>query len=224
MKHRNDIRLVGIMQVDRRRHLYVLGKTGVGKTSLLQNLITHDIQQGRGVCVIDPHGDLAERITCSIPTGRTNDVIVFDPSDSDFSLSFNPLACPRPGRECDVASGVVTTFKKLYDSWGPRLEDTLRNAAYVTAENGGTLLTLMRLLTDEVYRAKLVANTRNDVARDFWLREFSGWNDRYRTEAVAAIQNKVRPFLLNEKIRAIVSQSRSCSSRVSSSLSAQTTY
>ncbi len=206
VQHKQDQRSFGILEDDRRRHLYLVGKTGMGKTNLLENLIRQDIEAGRGVALIDPHGDLFERILESIPPRRTNDVIVLDPADATHALSFNPLACPDPERRDQVASGVVSAFKKLYDSWGPRLEDTLRNATYVAIEQRGTLQTIMRILADEAFRVRATARIEDQVARDFWQLEFANWNDRYRTEAVAAIQNKLRPLIMNRGVRAIVGQ------------------
>lgn len=206
VKFRGDRRTFGIGQEDRRRHLYVVGKTGMGKTTLLYNQIAADIAGGRGLALIDPHGDLADALLGTIPTHRTNDVIAFDAADAEFAVSFNPLACSDPAHVDRVSSGVVSAFKKLYDSWGPRLEDTLRNAVFAMVEQNGNLLSLLRLLSDEAFRTRTVAAVQDEVVRAFWLNEFAHWNDRYRTEAVAAIQNKIRPFLTNRLLRAIVAQ------------------
>jgi len=205
-RFRSDERLIGLSQEDRRRHLYIVGKTGMGKTTLLENLIVADLAAGRGVCLVDPHGDLATSISNKTPKHRTNDVIVFDAADREFAISFNPLACRDPALIDQVTSGIVSAMKKLYDSWGPRLEDTLRNAVFVTVEQGGTMLSLLRLLAEPAYRAQVVPKIEDDVVRSFWLHEFASWDDRYRTEAVAAIQNKIRPFLTSRTMRAIVSQ------------------
>ncbi len=206
IRFRDDRRTFGIGHEDRRRHLYIVGKTGMGKTTLLQNQIHADIEAGRGVCLIDPHGDLAVSILRLMPTHRTNDVILFDAGDREFAVSFNPLACRDDGLIDQVTSGVVSAFKKLNDSWGPRLEDTLRNAVFAIVEQGGTMLELMRLLAERNFRDVTVPKIRDDVVRSFWMHEFAAWDDRYRTEAVAAIQNKIRPFLTNRTMRAIVSQ------------------
>lgn len=206
IQFRDDRRVIGISQEDRRRHLYIVGKTGMGKTTLLQNQIHADIEAGRGVCLIDPHGDLATNIVRMMPTHRTNDVILFDAGDREFAVSFNPLACRDPAMIDQVTSGVVSAFKKLHDSWGPRLEDTLRNAVSAIVEQGGTMLELMRLLAERNFRDFIVPKIRDDVVRSFWMHEFASWDDRYRTEAVAAIQNNIRPFLSNRTMRAIVSQ------------------
>ena len=206
IRFRDDRRIIGIAEEDRRRHLYVVGKTGMGKTTLLLNQIHADLAAGHGVCLVDPHGDLATSIIRMMPTQRTNDVILFDAGDRDFAVAFNPLACRDPALIDQVTSGIVSAFKKLHDSWGPRLEDTLRNAVFVTVEQGGTMLELMRLLAERNYREGIVPKIRDDVVRSFWMHEFANWDDRYRTEAVAAIQNKIRPFLTNRTMRAIVSQ------------------
>ena len=206
VQFRNDRRQIGLALEDRRRHLYIVGKTGMGKTTLIQNQILADLNAGYGICVIDPHGDLAESIVRHIPKQRTNDVILFDAGDRAFAVGFNPLACPNPARIDQVTSGVVSAFKKLHDSWGPRLEDTLRNAVFATVEQGGTMMSLMRLLGEKPYREGIVPKIRDDVVRSFWQHEFARWSNNYRTEAVAAIQNKIRPFLTNTNMRAIVSQ------------------
>ena len=206
VKFRDDQRHVGIGQEDRRRHLYIVGKTGMGKTTLLQSMLATDIRAGRGVCLVDPHGDLADNVTALIPKHRTNDVILFDAASRDQVIGFNPLACRDPTRIDQVTSGVVSALKKLYDSWGPRLEDTLRNAVFATVERGGNLLSVMQLLGEKNFRERTVPLIRDPIVRSFWIHEFASWSDNYRTEAVAAIQNKLRPFLTSTTIRAIVSQ------------------
>ena len=177
----------------------------MGKTTLIQNMIAEDIAAGRGVCLVDPHGDLAESIASLVPSHRTNDVILFDVASRDYVVGFNPLASRDPSRVDQVTSGVVSAFKKLHDSWGPRLEDTLRNAVFATVEQGGNLVSVMRLLGERPYRERMVPQIRDEVVRSFWIHEFASWSDNYRTEAVAAIQNKIRPFLTNTTMRAIVS-------------------
>ncbi len=202
---RDDRRLIGLAQEDRRRHLYIVGKTGMGKSTLLQNMIAADMQAGRGVCLIDPHGDLASSLVTMIPKHRKNDLIFFDAADRERVVPFNPLACRNPDLIDQVTSGVVSAFKKLHDSWGPRLEDTLRNAVFATVEQHGTLLSLLRLLAEPAYRDQVVCRINDEIVRSFWLHEFASWDDRYRTEAIAAIQNKIRPFLTSRTLRAIVS-------------------
>ena len=206
VRFRSDRRFATLALEDRRRHLHIVGKTGMGKTTLIQNMIVADMQAGRGVCLVDPHGDLADSLVGLVPRERTNDVILFDAGNRESVVGFNPLACPDPSRVDQVTSGVVSAFKKLHDSWGPRLEDTLRNAVFATVEQGGNLMSVMRLLGEKPYRERAVLGIRDAVVRSFWLHEFGSWSDNYRTEAVAAIQNKIRPFLTNTNIRSIVSQ------------------
>lgn len=204
VRFRNDERLVGIDQESRRRHLYIVGATGAGKSTLLLNLIRSDMEAGRGLTVFDVHGDLADSATSLVPSHRTNDVIVFDAA-SDNVIPFNPLACSDPARVDQVTSGVVSAFRKLFDSWGPRLENLLRYAVFATVEQGGTLLDLLKLLTDETIRERMVNRIQDDVVRSFWGNEFAGWNNQYRTEAVSSVTNKIMPFLTNRHLRAITS-------------------
>jgi hypothetical protein len=206
-KHRGADTVVRLACDDRRRHLYVVGKTGMGKTTLLENQILADIHAGRGVCLIDPHGDLADRVTESVPPQRTNDVMLFDPNDPDYAIAYNPLRCFDPDRRDLVADDVLSAFSKVYDlSHSPRLKDTLRNALYVLIEKDLTLMHLLLLLADERHRRSVLVNIEDELVRMFWEREFPSWNRAYRTEALSAVQNKVRPFLMNTKVRAIVGQ------------------
>jgi hypothetical protein len=209
-KFRSRRELFGIRLDDRRRHLAVIGKTGMGKTTLLRQLIASDITAGRGLALIDPHGDLAQAILAAVPPHRTNDVVLFDAGDRDFPLAFNPLACPNSAQRPLVASGVVSAFKKLYgDSWGPRLEHILRNALLALLEVPGTsLLSLQRLLVDTSYQKMLTGRISDPIVRAFWDSEFAHWKPQYRAEAIAPIQNKVGQFLSHPILRAIVGQSR----------------
>ena len=145
-----------------------------------------------------------------MPPGRTNDIIVFDPSDNEYVVAYNPLACAEPDKRDLVADDVLSAFSKVYDlSQTPRLKDTLRNALYVLIEKDMTLLNLLVFFADERFRRDAVHGIEDDVARLFWEIEFPSWNSRYRTEALSAVQNKVRPFLMNKRVRAIVGQRRS---------------
>ena len=210
LKFRERRERFGIRADDRRRHLAIIGKTGMGKTTLLQQLIVSDIRAGRGLALVDPHGDLADAILEHVPRQRTNEVIVFDAGDREFPLAFNPLACEWPEQRPLVASGVVSAFKKLYgDSWGPRMEHILRNALLALLEIPGTsLLSLQRLLGDVAYRKMIVGRLQDPVVRSFWTREFAGWKPPFQAEAVAPIQNKIGQFLSHPILRAIIGQSR----------------
>jgi type IV secretory pathway TraG/TraD family ATPase VirD4 len=190
----------------RRRHLYVVGSTGAGKSTLLLNLIHQDTVANRGLTVLDVHGDLATAAIERVPKHRTNDTIVFDAA-ADQVVPFNPLACTDQKRVDQVTSGVVSAFKKLYDSWGPRLENLLRYAVFVAVEQHGTFLDMLRLLTDKAYRDTVVANVSDEVVRSFWQNEFATWNVQYRTEAVSSVTNKLMPFLTSRQLRAITTGS-----------------
>ncbi len=208
---RNQSRIFGIKTDDRRRHMYIIGKTGMGKTNLLENLAIQDIKHGKGVAFLDPHGDTAEKLIKAIPTNRINDVIYFNPADQDFPIAFNVMENINPEYKHLVASGLVGVFKKLWaDSWGPRLEYILRNAILALLEYpGSTLLGVTRILVDKEYREKVVANITDPVVRAFWVDEFSKWNDRVLQEVISPIQNKVGQFLSTTLIRNIVGQTKS---------------
>ncbi len=205
---RNQQKVFGIKQDDRRRHMYVIGKTGMGKTNLLENLAIQDIQKGHGIAFIDPHGDTAEKLIKAIPAHRINDVIYLNPSDQDFPIAFNVMEKVDPEYRHLVASGLVGVFKKIWaDSWGPRLEYILRNAILALLEYpGSTLLGVTRILVDKSYRARVVEKITDPVVRSFWVDEFSQWNDRVLQEVISPIQNKVGQFLSSSLIRNIVGQ------------------
>lgn len=197
--------------------MYMIGKTGTGKSTTLLTMIAQDIARGEGVGVIDPHGDLAERVLDLVPSRRINDVIYFDPADLEYPIGFNILEIVQPNHpdfqsyRVLVASGVISVFKKLWaDSWGPRMEHFLRNAVLALLDvPGNTLLGVSRIFTDEAFRERIVNRCRDSVVRDFWLREFPGYNAQFRAEAASPIQNKVGQFLSTSLIRNIVGQSRS---------------
>ena len=170
---RNEDRVFGIKADDRRRHMYVIGKTGMGKTNMLENLVIQDIQHGHGVAFIDPHGDTAEKLIRAIPPSRVNDVIYFNPSDQDFPVAFNVMEHVSAEYRHLVASGLVGVFKKIWaDSWGPRLEYILRNAILALLEYpGSTLLGVMRILVDKEYRKRVVDKVTDPVVKSFWVDE-----------------------------------------------------
>ena len=205
---RNAERVFGIKQDDRRRHMYVIGKTGMGKTNLLENLAIQDIQKGHGIAFIDPHGDTAEKLIKAIPSNRINDVIYFNPADQDYPIAFNVMEKVSPEYRHLVASGLVGVFKKIWaDSWGPRLEYILRNAILGLLEYpGSTLLGVTRILVDKSYRDRVVEKITDPVVRSFWVDEFSKWDPRVLQEVISPIQNKVGQFLSSALIRNIVGQ------------------
>jgi len=208
---RNRKQKFGIKLDDRRRHMYLIGKTGMGKSTVLENMIVEDIRAGRGVAVVDPHGDLAEKVIEHIPTDRINDVIYFNPADMEYPIAFNVVEQVDPHLRHLVASGLVGVFQKLWaDSWGPRLEYILRNAILAILDYpGSTLLAVTRMLSDKVFRKKVIAKIQDPVVKAFWVNEFAGYADKFAAEAVSPIQNKVGQFLSSSLIRNIVGQVKS---------------
>src|SRR3989339_263019 len=208
---RNQKRQFGIKTDDRRRHAYVIGKTGMGKTNMLENMVVADLRAGNGLAVVDPHGEFAEKMLDFIPASRINDVVYFNPSDMNYPIAFNILEEVDAANRPLVASGVVGVFHKLWaESWGPRLEYVLRNAILGLMEYpDATLLGVMRILIDKEYRKKVVAEIKDPVVRSFWVDEYSKYPDKFQAEAVAPIQNKVGQFLTSPIIRNIVGQPHS---------------
>lgn len=208
---RNAERLFGIKRKDRRQHMYVIGKTGTGKSAMLHNLIVQDIANGEGVCVVDPHGELVESILEKIPRSRAEDVIYFNPADPEFHIGFNPLEIPDPQYKHLAASGLMGIFTKIWSNvWSARMEYILNNAILALLDTpGSTLLGIPRLLVDKDFRQRIIANIKDPVVRAFWVSEYEEWQDRFRNEAIAPIQNKVGQFLSTALIRNIVGQSKS---------------
>ncbi|NCD01020.1 hypothetical protein EOL94_02935 [bacterium] len=208
---RNSYREFGIKTDDRRRHMYFIGKTGMGKSTVLENMIISDIRAGNGVAVVDPHGDLAEKVIEFIPDHRIKDVVYFNPSDMHYPIAFNVVEQVEPHLRHLVASGLIGVFKKLWaDSWGPRLEYILRNAILAILDYpDSTLLGVVRMLSDKDYRKNVVSNVQDPVVKAFWEKEFSGYADKFAAEAVSPIQNKVGQFLSSSLMRNIVGQVKS---------------
>lgn len=208
---RGQRKLFGIRQDDRRRHMYVIGKTGMGKSTLLENMIFSDIHAGKGVGVIDPHGDLIDAVLQFVPKERSNDVILFDPADKDYPISFNVLDCRDRDQRVLTASGIMSVFTKLWpDVWSGRMEHILRNTLLALLDNeGSSMLGIMRMYADPAYRRKIVSRVQDPVVKSFWQDEFEGWSEKYRTEALAAIQNKIGQLLSTPMIRNIVGQVQS---------------
>lgn len=201
----------GIKRDDRRRHMYVIGKTGMGKSTMLENMIIQDIQNGEGVAVVDPHGDLVEKVVDYVPASRINDVVYINPADLDFPIAFNILENVDPEYRNLVSNGLVGVFKKIWaDSWGPRLEYILINTILALLEYpGSTLLGVMRMLVDARYRKKVVRKITDPVVRSFWINEFNNYSEKFRNEAIAPIQNKIGQFLSSSLIRNMVGQVKS---------------
>src|SRR5438552_3442503 len=208
---RNDHRRFGIKRADRRAHIYVIGKTGTGKSTLIANLARQDLVYGEGFALLDPHGDLAEHVLRLVPEERRADLIYFNVPDTAHPLAFNPLESTQPALRPLVASGIISVFKKMWaESWGPRLEYILRNALLALLDlPASTLLDIPKLLDDAAFRRHVLAYVRNDQVRRFWLREYENYPARFRAEAIAPVQNKIGEFLVNPILRNIVGQPKS---------------
>jgi len=209
--YRNQRTRFGIKQSDRRRHMYIIGKTGTGKTTLLDNMTVQDIQQGKGVAVIDPHGEYAERMLSFVPRERIDDVVYFNPADLDHPLGFNMLEKPKPEMRHFVASGLMGVFKKLWpDVWSARMEYFLSNSILAHLEReGSTLIGVNRIFGDKEYRKRVVSEIHDPIVKAFWENEFAKLPEQFMREAVAAIQNKVGQFISNPLIRNIIGQTGS---------------
>lgn len=208
---RNQQRRFGIKLDDRRRHCYVIGKTGMGKTTLLENMILSDIYAGHGCAYIDPHGDTAEKLLDFIPSWRINDVVYFNPADLENPVGFNILETVNEEQKHLVGSGLMNVFKKIWpDVWSPRMEYILLNCVLALLDYpGATLLGINRLLVDKDYRQRVIEKVRDPIVKTFWVAEFSSWSEKYATEAIAPVQNKVGQFLSASVIRNIVAQIKS---------------
>ena len=203
-------RPVTLARLDRRQHLYAVGKTGTGKSTLLRNMIIQDIEAGEGVGVIDPHGDLADDLLDHIPPWRTDHVVYFNPADVDYPPSFNLLAnVPKDDRPL-IASGVVSAFKNIWhDSWGPRLEYLLYAACAALLEcRNSSLLGIQRMLVDSRYREWVLRQVEDPLVRSFWLEEFASYDRRFLSELVSPVQNKVGQLLMAPPLRNILGQVR----------------
>ena len=201
----------GLSHNDRRHHFYTVGKSGVGKTTLLCNLILQDIRAGHGVGVIDPHGDLATILLDRIPRNRIEDVVYFNPADQDYPVGINLLNCVEADNRHLVASGIVSIFKSIWrDSWGPRLEYILYAAVAALLEcQNVSLLGVPRMLSSRRYRAWVVKQIKDPLLRAFWVNEFESYGERFLQEAIAPIQNKVGQLLMSPYLRNVLGQVRS---------------
>ncbi len=208
---RNKWTKFGIKTDDRRRHIYLIGKTGMGKTVMLENMAIQDIQNGNGVAVIDPHGEFADRMLDFIPKERVNDVIYFNPADQDHPIAFNAIEQVAPEFRHLVASGLMGVFKKIWpDVWSARMEYILHNSILALLEcPNSTLLGINRILADKDYRNEVINKITDPTIKSFWTNEFAKYPDRFREEAVAPIQNKVGQFISAPLIRNIIGQTKS---------------
>jgi hypothetical protein len=209
--YRNQRARFGIKSRDRTRHMYVIGKSGVGKSTLLENMAIQDIERGEGLAVLDPHGSLAEKMLDYIPMDRIKDVIYFAPFDTENPISFNVLEDVGADKRHFVASGLMSTFKKIWvDAWSARMEYILNNILLALLESpDATLLGVNRMLSDKAFRDKTVANVTDPGVKAFWIEEFAKYGDRYMQEAGAAIQNKIGQFTASPLIRNLIGQPKS---------------
>lgn len=191
--------------------MYVLGKSGTGKSVLLENMIIQNIHQGEGVCVVDPHGELVEKILETIPRERINDVVYFNPADTDHNIGFNVLQLDDPRYKHLVASGLMGIFTKIWaNAWSSRMEYILNNTILALLDTPDTtLLGIPRMLVDKDYRQYIINNLKDPVVKAFWVHEYEAWRDQFRNEAIAPIQNKVGQFLSSNIVRNVVGQTRS---------------
>lgn len=201
----------GIKAKDRSRHMYVIGKTGMGKSTLLENMAIQDIQNGEGMAFIDPHGSTAEKLLDYVPEERVKDVLYFAPFDMDFPIAFNVMEDVGYDKRHLVVSGLMSAFKKIWvDAWSARMEYILSNTLLALLEYpDSTLLDVNRMYTDKFFRKKVVDNIKDPLVKSFWTDEFANYGDRYTQEATPAIQNKVGQFTSNPLIRNIVGQAES---------------
>ncbi len=198
----------GMIRTDRRRHTYIVGKSGSGKSKMMEILIANDIHNGLGVGVLDPHGDLVDNIMKVIPEHRIKDVVIFDPADLNFPASFNPLEQVPEALKMRVTIGFIEIFKKLFGTnWSPRLEHVLRYTTLALLDSPDTtVLSILKMLSDKNYRQMIVRNIQDNVVKNFWVNEFAGWSEKFDNEAITPLINKVGQFVATNMIRNIVGQ------------------
>lgn len=207
---RGDKFKFGIKRRDRGRHMYIVGQTGTGKSMLIQLLTLSDIYHNHGFAIIDPHGDLATDIMKYIPEHRKQDVVYFNPADTEYPIAFNPMEVTDPNFKNNISSEIVGVLKRMFESWGPRLEYILRFTILALLDYpDSTMLGITRMLTDKEFRKKVVREVQDPVVKNFWLNEFASWNDKFANEAVAPVLNKVGAFTANPLIRNVIGQPKS---------------
>ncbi len=200
--------IFGIKRADRRRHVYIIGKSGVGKSKLLELFIRQDISWGYGVCLVDPHGDVIDNILDFIPENRINDVLLIDPSDKDFPVSFNPLKNVDPNFKHQLAQGLIEVMQKQFGAnWTPRLEHVFRFTILALLDYpDATMKGMILILTDRSYRQKVIEHITDDMVKRFWATEFADWSEKFDTEAIIPLVNKLGQFLSNPLLRNIFGQ------------------
>lgn len=205
---RNDRRVFGIKQPDRLSHMYVIGKTGTGKSTLLERLILGDVKAGEGLVLVDPHGDLAERVAARIPAHRRSDLIYLNVPDRSQPYGYNPLKRVTPARRPLAASGLLEVFEKMWpEAWGVRMEHILRNALLALLDQPqASLPEVLRLLSDKSYRKQALRHIENPQVRAFWEDEYENYSSRMRADGIAPIQNKVGAFLADPTLYRILTR------------------
>jgi hypothetical protein len=209
--YRNDGKQFGLKRLDRRRHLYVVGKTGSGKSRLLELLLISDIQSGQGCCLLDPHGDLADELLKYVPKERIKDVVYISPSDRDFPIGFNPLeAVEDHEMRQHLSVFFIAIFKKLFAAtWNPQMEHLIRYITLALLETpDSNILGIPRILSDTTYRQQVVMQIKDPVVKSFWTNEFPGFNEKYSSIAVVPILNKVGQFISNPTVRNMIGQQK----------------
>lgn len=208
---REHRRAFGIKSKDRRHHVYIIGKTGTGKSTLIKNMVIQDLRLNHGVALLDPHGDLVEDILNFIPKTRTNEVVYFNPADSKHPVAINILEAKGDEEKQLVASSLISVFRHMWkDFWGPRLEHILYNCVLALMDTPGqTLLGVYRMLVDDTFRKSIVANIKDPIVKMFWVEDYENYDSRFRKEIISPVQNKVGQLLTSPQMRNIVGQSKS---------------
>lgn len=206
--YHNNFVPFGILRGDRRRHLYVVGKSGSGKSKLLELLINEDLKNGEGIAVLDPHGDLVDSILRYIPEHRIKDVVLLNPGDTEFPIAFNPLEKVEEAYKMQVTIGFLQIFKKLFgNNWSDRLEHVLRYTTLALLDSPNTtVLSILKMLTDKNYRQKIVARIQDSVVKSFWVSEFAAWSEKFDADAITPLLNKVGQFVATNMIRNMIGQ------------------
>lgn len=208
---REEFKAFGIKMIDRRHHIYIIGKTGTGKSTLIKNMVIQDLRMNHGVALIDPHGDLVEDVLNFIPKNRSHEVAYLNPADTQNPIGINLLETKNDDEKHLVASSLVSVFRHLWkDFWGPRLEHILYNSVLAIMDTDGqTLLGVYRLLVDDEFRKRIVANIKDPIVKMFWTEDYENYDPRFRKEIIAPVQNKIGQLLTSAPLRHIVGQTKS---------------
>ncbi len=200
--------IFGMKRVDRRRHIYIIGKSGVGKSKMLELFIRQDVAYSHGLCLIDPHGDVIEEILDFIPKEKIEDVVIIDPSDRDYPVSFNPLQNVDPEFKHQLTQGLIEVMEKQFGAnWTPRLEHVFRFTCLALLDYPhATMRGMISMLTDRNYRQKVVEYIEDDMVKRFWAIEFADWSEKFDTDAIIPLVNKLGQFLSDPMLRNIFGQ------------------